>query len=128
MLYKDLHEGPKRIAQRGGVFLVVLLNLFVVVLIASYGVAAWKDFEAVDAEDELRIPVAGEGKVSAKPDVARFTVSIVSRGENLPKTQEENSQKSNVLVGYLKGEGVAEADIRSTGYYIYPQYRYPEPC
>ncbi|RJQ37234.1 DUF541 domain-containing protein [Candidatus Parcubacteria bacterium] len=128
MLYQDLPAGPKRMVQRWGVALIVLLNVLVVALIASYGVAAWKDFEAVDAGDELRIPISGEGKVSAKPDVARFYVSIVSRGQGLQPTQEENSQKSNTIVAYLKGEGVADADIRSTGYFIYPQYRYPAPC
>lgn len=128
MFYQDLSPNHQRIIQKSGVMLVVLLNLLALALIVSYGMSAWKEYRTARQLVQLQIPVTGEGKVSVKPDVARVTVSIVTRGEFLKSAQEENSRKSNVLVGYLKSEGVLEKDIRTIGYNIYPQYSIPPPC
>ena len=127
MFYQDLTPGHQRLIQKSAVVLVVLLNLLALALIASYGIDAWKEYRTGRQLVQLQIPVTGEGKVSVAPDVARVTVSIVTRGEFLKNAQEENAQKSNVLVGYLKSENVLEKDIRTVGYNIFPQYSYPVP-
>src|SRR3989338_2945610 len=129
MFYQDLAPGHQRLIQKSAVVLVVLLNLLALALIASYGIDAWKEYRTGRQLVQLQIPVTGEGKVSVAPDVARVTVSIVTRGEFLKNAQEENAQKSNVLVGYLKSENVLEKDIRTVGYNIFPQYSVPpSPC
>jgi len=129
MFYQDLNPDHQRLVQKSGMTLAVLLNLLALALIASYGVDAWKEYRAARQLVELQIPITGEGKVSVKPDVARVTVSIVTRGEFLKSAQEENTRKSNVLVGYLKSENVLEKDIRTVGYNIFPQYSVPpSPC
>lgn len=67
----------------------------------------------------------GEGKVLAKPDVGIMDLSIVTEGSTSKIAQDENSKKSKALTDYLKGQGVDEKDIKTTGYNIYPQYFYP---
>ncbi len=67
----------------------------------------------------------GEGKVLAKPDVGIMDLSIVTEGATSKIAQDENSKKSKALTDYLKGQGVDEKDIKTTGYNIYPQYFYP---
>lgn len=109
--------------------LLALASIFVAVLIVSYGAAAWRDVKNIFTPDvKLQISVSGEGKVSARPDVATIVASIVSQGEYLKDVQSANSQKSNALVAYLKSVGVKEEDIKTVSYVIEPQYRYPQPC
>lgn len=107
--------------------LAVMLNLVAIAFVASYGATAWREYRTARQMVQLQIPIAGEGKVSMKPDVARVMVSIVTRHEFLKNAQEENARKSNVLVGYLKSENVLEKDIRTVGYNISPRYSYPIP-
>lgn len=74
------------------------------------------------------ISFTGEGKVSAKADLAAINFSIVTEGATSKTAQDDNSKKSAKIVDYLKQQGVAEKDIKTSGYNIYPQYNYPRPC
>lgn len=126
--YSDLAETDKILFRRRWLFLLTILNLLVAVLVVSYGLGVWKDFQAILGESKLQITLAGEGKVTAKPDVAKINATITNEHESLKIAQEENSRKSNVLVSFLKSVGIAEKDIKTIGYNIYPQYSYPQSC
>ncbi len=127
--YSDLAAGEKRAVRRLGVLFVVLLNVFAAALILFYGFSAWHAARGIFGTDRrLEVSVSGEGKVSARPDVARITAAILTGSDSLAPAQEENSKKSNAVVAYLTEQGVAEKDIKTVGYNIYPQYRYPAPC
>lgn len=71
--------------------------------------------------------VRGEGKVTTKPDIAEFSVSVSTEGRtsNLSETQKENSEKNNSVISFIKENGVKDEDIRTTGYSIEPRYEYP---
>jgi len=70
------------------------------------------------------ITVSGEGEVFAVPDIAEFTFSVVSLKPTVAAAQEEATTKMNAVSAYLKDAGIAEKDIRTTGYNVYPQYDY----
>lgn len=128
MFYQELSDSEKVTVRRWGRRLLALVTLFVLVLILSYGLTVWRDAKILIGGEKLHITLAGEGKVSAKPDVAKISAAIVTQKEFLKEAQDENSKKSNVLIGYVKSEGVEEKDIKTAGYNIYPQYSYPRPC
>lgn len=71
--------------------------------------------------------VRGEGKVTAKPDIAEFSVSVTTDGAtaNLADTQEENAQKNNAVISFVKENGVKDEDIKTSNYSIEPRYEYP---
>lgn len=71
--------------------------------------------------------VAGEGKVSVTPDIARITVGIQNSGISLKTVQSLVNTKSKNLTEAIKKLGVAEADIKTTSYNVYPQYDYSNP-
>ncbi len=128
-MFQNFSEPEQFIARRRVLAFLVFINALAAVLVVSYGLGAWRDFKAIiRGEEKLQISVSGEGKVTARPDVARITATILTQSEFLKTAQEENSRKSNVLAGYLKSVGVEEKDIKTVGYNIYPQYRYPRPC
>lgn len=70
--------------------------------------------------------VRGEGKVTAIPDIAEFSVTVSTEGktDNLTETQEENSRKSNAIISFIKESGAQDKDIKTTNYSIEPRYEY----
>ena len=67
----------------------------------------------------------GEGKITAKPDIAVISASIVTQAVNSKSAQDSNSTKSNAVSNFLKTQDIEEKDIKTSGYNISPQYKYP---
>ncbi len=68
---------------------------------------------------------SGEGKVTAVPDVAEFTMTVVSEGgKNLADIQKDNTERMNRAIGLVKGSGVADKDIATSNYAVEPRYQY----
>ena len=72
------------------------------------------------------VSFSGEGKVLAKPDVAVISLSIVTEAPGSKSAQDDNSKKSKAVTDFLKSKNIGEKDIKTTGYNIYPQYKYPK--
>ena len=72
------------------------------------------------------VSFSGEGKVVAKPDIAKVNLSIVTDALTSKAAQDENSKKSKAITDYLKKQNIDDKDIKTTGYNIYPQYKYPQ--
>ena len=70
------------------------------------------------------ISVKGEGKIYTKPDIAIVNLSVVTEGRNIKEVQEENSEKMNDVIEFLKGFNVEEKDIKTINYRLYPRYNY----
>ena len=68
------------------------------------------------------ISVQGYGESFAAPDVATFTYSVVALRPTVAAAQEEAGQKANAITKYLKDSGVADKDIQTSNYSVYPQY------
>lgn len=72
------------------------------------------------------VSFSGEGKVVAKPDIAKIRLSIVTDALTSKAAQDENSKKSKALSDYLKNQKLEDKDVKTTGYNIYPQYKYSQ--
>ena len=70
------------------------------------------------------ITVSGKGEVVAVPNIATFSFSVTEESLLVKTAQDEAAQKTNDIVAYLKKNGVAEKDITTSGYNIYPRYEY----
>ncbi|MDP4007523.1 MAG: SIMPL domain-containing protein [bacterium] len=69
--------------------------------------------------------VSGEGSVTTIPDVAKFSFGVVTQGGvDLASTQEENTQKVNGTIAFLKEQGVKEEGITTKQYSVEPRYQY----
>ena len=71
------------------------------------------------------ISFSGEGKVSAKPDIAKLEFAVVTQAQTSKEAQNANSPKSKAVVDFLRKQGVEEKDIKTLSYNVYPQYNYP---
>ncbi|MBI5306597.1 SIMPL domain-containing protein [Candidatus Wolfebacteria bacterium] len=69
--------------------------------------------------------VSGDGKVIGKPDVSKFSFSVITEGgKNIGALQKENSEKNNKAVEFLKLSGVKAEDIKTINYNLEPRYQY----
>ena len=75
------------------------------------------------------ISVSGTGDVYVTPDIAMFSFSVVEEDKTVAAAQKTATEKMNTILGLIRGAGVEDKDIQTTGYNIYPQYDYvQEAC
>lgn len=70
------------------------------------------------------ISVSGKGEVVAVPDIAIFNFSVEKESLFVADAQSEVARRTNDILGFLKKNGVAEKDIKTSSYNIYPRYEY----
>jgi uncharacterized protein YggE len=71
------------------------------------------------------VSFTGEGKVLAKPDIAVIDLSVVTQSATSKDAQNQNSIKTQKITSFLKAQKIADKDIKTAAYNIYPQYKYP---
>ncbi len=111
----------KRRAWMIATFLGVILSLYLLALTANeiktYGTIA-------PAPASNVISVSGEGEAYIKPDLATFSFSVTESAKTVGEAQKSATTKTNAGIDALKKAGVAEKDIKTTGYNVYPKYEY----
>lgn len=95
-------------------------------VLALTGIVLWQNIGRTNASGNIgdTITVSGTGKVSAAPDIAVANIAISVEGATAKTAQNNASIKSKSVVDYLKEAGIEDADIKTSGYNIYPQYNY----
>lgn len=71
--------------------------------------------------------VMGEGKVSISPDMAVVTVGVQTTGNTVKTTQDDLNRRINAVSEAVKKLGIADADIQTSNYSIYPNYDFQAP-
>ena len=67
----------------------------------------------------------GQGKITAIPDIAEFTFSVITEGgKDITKPQRENTEKTNKIIEFIKSQGVETKDIKTQNYNLNPKYQY----
>ena len=95
------------------IVLMIVIIAFVAVLIN----------EKTGANENL-ISVSGLGEVYVTPDVGYITISVQTENKDVSVASEENHNKMNDVIEYIKSEGVESKDIKTTGYSINPRYEW----
>ncbi|MBU4536481.1 SIMPL domain-containing protein [Patescibacteria group bacterium] len=103
---------------------LVLMILALFLLVKTYGELKVNKFIGQDITPNNTISVTGEGEVSATPDIASFSFSVVEEAKTVEAAQTKASEKMNATLAFLKEAGVDESDIKTTGYNIYPRYEW----
>jgi hypothetical protein len=62
--------------------------------------------------------------VTGKPTLAQVDIGLYSEGRDVPQVQADNSAKVNAIMDSMKGLGIAEADLQTSNYSIYPKFDY----
>lgn len=103
---------------------LVLATLFAGAIAAS---AAGQASAQEPRSREPVISVSGEGEASLAPDMAILTLSVVRSGQTAEAALSANSAAMKDVITALKADGIADRDIQTSDFSIYPQYRHSEP-
>lgn len=116
--------------------LIMVLGVVGIVLALFLGIktiAEMKSYSLIgkDVPAQTTISVSGEGKVTAIPDIATVSFSVITEAPVVSDAQESATKKMNAAIAAVRGFGVEEKDIQTTGYNISPRYEYSKiavPC
>jgi uncharacterized protein YggE len=72
-------------------------------------------------ESPRTISVNGSGVVEVTPDIARITVGVYTENEDAQEAVASNNEQSDAMIAGLTDAGIAESDIRTTNYSIWPR-------
>jgi uncharacterized protein len=114
-------EESKRVS-KWVVISLVFLSLFLLVNV----LAGFKKLPNVGREvyPQSTIMVSGTGEAYAIPDIATFSFSVVETATTVKQAQDKANTKISNALDAVKASGVAEKDIQTTGYNVYPKYEY----
>lgn len=73
---------------------------------------------------DRHVTVSAEGKVSARPDMARISSGVISEAATAKEALSANSAAMEKLLTGLKTAGIAEADIKTTSFDVSPRYQH----
>lgn len=99
-----------------------LLSLFLLVKVIGE-VQSYRFIGSSPSAQSL-ISVNGKGEVVGVPDIATFSFTVTEESLVVKEAQDEAAKKTNDIFAFLKKNGVAEKDIKTSGYNIYPRYEY----
>lgn len=120
-LYTIFDNGGVRIALIGA---LCILSLFL--LAQTMNIAENFNRSGIPATDT--ITVQGDGQATLAPDVARVSFTVENTKATVADAQTATTKQANAAIDYVKGQGVADKDIKTLSYNINPQYSYPNPC
>lgn len=107
--------------------LVTIALAALVAALASYAYVTLKN--AGGWAGPTTINITGNGEVTAIPDIATFSFAVRTEGKDAVEAQSKSAEVVNAVMTYLKEQGVAEKDIKTTNYAMNPKYRYDQkPC
>ena len=101
-------------------FFFILLFIF-----AKWGPAI--NFNSTTQTTGQPFVVTGTGTATVAPDIAKINLGITESGTVLKTVQDSVNTKSQNLVAQIKKLGIADKDIKTISYYVYPQYDYTTP-
>lgn len=105
---------------------VLLYSIAIAFLVFAYSAVSYvKTYSnSIEPGAYRSFSVTGEGKVVTVPDVAEFTFSVITQGgKDLSKLQQENTERVNHAIGFIKSKGVEAKDIKTQGYNLEPRYQ-----
>jgi uncharacterized protein YggE len=99
-----------------------LLIIFLVFASVQKGYDVSQTFR--NANPKNTISVSAEGKVSAVPDLATINLGVLSQGATPTTVQEENTNKINKIIDFVKKEGIDKDDVQTSQFNVYPTQDY----
>jgi len=80
--------------------------------------------QATPPSDRRTVTVVGMGKATSTPDIARVTLGVEAVTPKLSTGLSDVNKRTTDVIAALKKAGVADKDIRTVDFSIYPQQSY----
>ncbi len=102
-----------------------LAGFVVVVTILFIYTVFWGALSGSREYPTHNISVSAVGKSVAKPDVAKFSFSVIAEGKDTKVISDEANTKITKAIDLLKSKGIDAKDIQTTEYNLSPVYSQP---
>jgi hypothetical protein len=111
--------------------LALLLVIAILVSGYAYPILAGQPITSVvyaaePVETTRTITVVGEGKVTIEPDVARATFGVEVLKPTVKEAMADNKTTMDAVLAALRGQGIEDKDIQTTGFAIYAERYGPQ--
>ena len=70
------------------------------------------------------ITVTGSGSVTLTPDIAYINIGVHSQDPTASVAISQNSTRAQAVIDALKAAGIADKDLKTTNFSVYPQQQY----
>lgn len=77
-------------------------------------------FEIIYSQQQVGLWVTGEGKTMASPDIVLLSLGIEAEAKAVAQAQRDAAEAMDGVMKVLKANGVAEKDIQTQRFSIYP--------
>ncbi len=78
----------------------------------------------VTGQSTRTLRATGVGEISVTPDIARVSINLSSEEKTAREAVSTNNDRAQEIIDILRTTGVAEEDIKTTGFNIYPRQLY----
>ncbi|ABS63935.1 protein of unknown function DUF541 [Parvibaculum lavamentivorans DS-1] len=82
---------------------------------------------AQEKNEPRTITITGEGKAMAAPDIAYISTGVVTEGATAAEALAANTKAMAEVFAGLKDAGVAEKDMQTSQFSVYPVYEQQDP-
>lgn len=72
------------------------------------------------------VTVSGDARVTAQPDTAIVSISVVTQNSNATEAQQQNANQTTAVINALKRTAGSSAEIKTSGYSLTPRRVYKE--
>lgn len=101
--------------------ILVVLSVLVIGLLAACAPAA----TSIAPQGNTRsMNVSGTGQVSVVPDIASISLGVRTEAEDVTEALSSNTEQANAIANILQEFSVAEEDIQTSNFNVYPSERY----
>lgn len=112
------NHNPKRI------FAILTAVLLMAILSACSGATSEPTVTDTTTGSHGGITVVGNGTAYGKPDVAQVQVGVESFTSSVTDATNQTETKIQAIMAALKAQGIADEDIQTTNYSIWPEQTY----
>jgi uncharacterized protein YggE len=74
--------------------------------------------------DSQLLSVSATAKAESVQDIAIVTVGVVSEGQTAQEVKDQNSNKMNQVISFIKQAGIDDRDVKTSQFSISPKYNY----
>lgn len=100
---------------------LTMLNILLVGLLAACTTSATT---TNDAENTRTMSVSGSGQVTLVPDIASISIGVRTEADEVTDALSGNSEQAAAIADTLQEYDVAEEDIQTSNFNVYPSDRY----
>lgn len=90
--------------------------------IVAVALAALPEAATAATAETRSISVTGEGEAFGRPDEAQVTAGVQTRADTVAAATRENQARIEAIMAALGEHGIAEKDIQTANYSIWPEY------